>query len=148
MARKEDTYSQLLDCSCNMIRRSARKVTQLYESSLREAGIRPTQFTILAALANTGPILLTQLADTLLLDRTGLTRNLNVLERNGWIQLQIGEGDARQRVVSLTTGGYEQLDVAIPYWQKAQTSIESDMGKETITGLRKTLNEMTDTIID
>ncbi len=146
MARKENNYSLLLDCSCNMIRRSARKITQLYESSLREAGIKPTQFTILAALANTGPILLTQLADTLLLDRTGLTRNLNVLERNGWVQLKTGEKDARQRVVSLTTGGYEQLGVAIPYWQKAQTAIANEIGKETISGLRKTLNEMTDTI--
>ncbi len=54
MAHKDDNYSQLLDCSCNMIRGTARKITQYYESSLREAGIKPTQFTILAALANTG----------------------------------------------------------------------------------------------
>ena len=126
-----------------MMRKSARKITQFYENSLREAGIKPTQFSILAALANTGPIQLTQLADRLVLERTSLTRNLNVLERNTWIDIQPGEEDSRQRVVSLTRNGYKQLDHAIPYWQKAQKAIARDMGQDTITGLRRTLDEMT-----
>ncbi len=89
-----------------MMRKSARKITQFYENSLRDAGIKPTQFTILATLANTGPIQLTQLADRLLLERTGLTRNLNILERNAWIEIRPGEEDSRQRVVSLSRKGY------------------------------------------
>jgi DNA-binding MarR family transcriptional regulator len=84
------------------------------------------------------------LADTLLLERTSLTRNLNVLERNGWVELQTGEEDLRQRVVSLSKKGYEQLDQAIPYWKKAQKAIANEMGQDTITGLKKTLNEMTE----
>ncbi len=147
MDTKEDNYSQLLACSCNMIRRSARRITQFYENSLREAGIKPTQFTILAALANTGPVQLTQLADRLLLERTGLTRNLNVLERNGWVSIETGEEDSRQRVVSLTREGYEQLDKAIPYWQKAQVKIANDMGEDKITELRTTLDEISEAII-
>ena len=129
-----------------MMRKSARKITQFYENSLREAGIKPTQFSILAALANTGPIQLSQLADRLLLERTSLTRNLNVLERNTWIGIQPGEEDSRQRVVSLSSNGYKQLDHAIPYWQKAQKAIAKDMGQDTMTGLRSTLDEMTEII--
>ena len=129
-----------------MMRKSARKITQFYENNLREADIKPTQFSILAALANTGPIQLTQLADRLVLERTSLTRNLNVLKRNTWIDIQAGEEDSRQRVVSLTSNGYKQLDHAIPYWQKAQKAIAKDMGQETITGLRTTLDEMTEII--
>lgn len=146
MTNKDKKYKQLTECSCNMMRKSARKVTQFYENSLRDAGIKPTQFTILATLANTGPILLTQLADRLLLERTGLTRNLNILERNAWIKIQPGEEDSRQRVVSLSRKGYKQLDRAIPYWQKAQKVIAKDMGQDTIAGLRKTLDEMTEII--
>jgi DNA-binding MarR family transcriptional regulator len=148
MANKDKKYRQLTECSCNMIRKSARKITQFYESSLREAGVRPTQFSILAALANTGPIQLTQLADRLLLERTSLTRNLNVLERNGWVELQTGEEDLRQRVVSLSKKGYEQLDHAIPYWKQAQKAIANEMGQDTITGLKKTLKEMTEIIAE
>ncbi len=146
MTNKDKKYKQLTECSCNMIRKSARKITQFYENSLRDAGIKPTQFTILATLANTGPILLTHLADRLLLERTGLTRNLNILERNAWIEIQPGEEDSRQRVVSLSSKGYKQLDRAIPYWQKAQKVIAKDMGQGTIAGLRKTLDEMTEII--
>lgn len=129
-----------------MMRKSARKITQFYENNLREASIKPTQFSILATLANTGPIQLTQLADRLVLERTSLTRNLNVLERNTWIDIQPGEEDLRQRVVSLTRNGYKQLDCAIPYWQKAQKAIAKDMGQETITRLRTMLDEMTEII--
>ena len=143
MSYRDKKYKQLTECSCNMMRKSARKITQFYENSLRDAGIKPTQFTILATLANTGPIQLTQLADRLLLERTGLTRNLNILERNTWIDIQPGEEDSRQRVVSLSKKGYMQLDLAIPYWQKAQNAIAKDMGQATITELRSTLNEMT-----
>jgi DNA-binding MarR family transcriptional regulator len=146
MSQKDRKYKQLTDCSCNMVRKSARKITQFYENSLREAGIKPTQFTILATLANTGPLQLTQLADTLLLERTGLTRNLNILERNEWIEIHAGEEDSRQRVVSLSKKGYKQLDLAIPYWQKAQKAIAKDMGQNTITELRNNLNEMTEII--
>ncbi len=148
MANKDKKYTQLTECSCNTIRRSARKITQFYESSLREAGVKPTQFSILATLANTGPIQLTPLADRLLLERTSLTRNLNVLERYGWVQLQTGVEDSRQRIVSLSEKGYEQLDHAIPYWKKAQKAIANEMGQDTITGLRKTLNEMTQVITE
>lgn len=146
MSNKRRKYKQLSECSCNMMRKSARKITQFYENNLREAGIKPTQFSILATLANTGPIQLTQLADRLVLERTSLTRNLNVLERNTWIDIQPGEEDSRQRVVSLTRNGYKQLDCAIPYWQKAQKAIAKDMGQETIIGLRTTLDEMTEII--
>jgi len=146
MSNKRRKYKQLSECSCNMMRKSARKITQFYENNLREAGIKPTQFSILATLANTGPIQLTQLANRLILERTSLTRNLNVLERNTWIDIQPGEEDSRQRVVSLTRNGYKQLDCAIPYWQKAQKAIVKDMGQETIIGLRTTLDEMTEII--
>ncbi len=146
MSNKRRKYKQLSECSCNMMRKSARKITQFYENNLREAGIKPTQFSILATLANTGPIQLTQLADRLVLERTSLTRNLNVLERNTWIDIQPGEEDLRQRIVSLTRNGYKQLDCAIPYWQKAQKAIAKDMGQETITRLRTMLDEMTEII--
>jgi DNA-binding MarR family transcriptional regulator len=146
MSNNNRKYQQLTECSCNMMRKSARKITQFYENSLREAGIKPTQFAILASLANTGPIQLTQLADRLLLERTSLTRNLNILERNTWIDIQPGEEDSRQRVVSLSKSGYKQLDYAIPYWQKAQKAIAKDMGQDTITGLKRTLDEMTEII--
>ncbi len=146
MTCKDKTYRQLTICSCNLVRRSARKITQFYERNLREAGIKPTQFSILAALANTGPVPLTQLADRLLLERTSLTRNLNVLERHGWVKLKAGEEDLRQRVVSLSEKGYAKVDQAIPYWQKSQKAIADELGWEAMNGLKTILGELTENV--
>ena len=140
---KEKDYAQLLDCSCNMIRTSARRITQRYENCLRDAGIKPTQFTILAAIANTGPIQLTQLAEKLSLERTGLTRNVTVLERNGWVRVDVGSKDSRQRVISLSAQGFAQLDAAIPFWKKAQAEIADQVGGKDLNTLRATLRAMT-----
>lgn len=148
MANKHDKYEQLLDCSCNKIRSASRKITQLYEGHLREAAIKPTQFTILGTLANTGALLLTELADTLSLERTGLTRNLTVLERNGWVQVDTGPEDLRQRIVSLTPQGYRQLDLTIPYWKKAQLTVAQELGQDELMSLRNTLDALTQTLSD
>ncbi|PHR91694.1 MAG: transcriptional regulator [Robiginitomaculum sp.] len=144
MTKTNDRYELLADCSCNMLRKTARKITQFYEHALRDVGIKPTQFTILAALANKGPMQLTMLADKLLLERTGLTRNLNVLVRNGWVSIEAGETDLRQRVITLTDDGFEKLDAAYPYWHKAQISVERKMGQSKISELRSNLQELTD----
>lgn len=146
MAHEAKEYSRFLGCSCNMIRRSCRKITQFYENSLREAGIKPTQLTILATLAILGPTQLTLLADKLVLERTGLTRNLSVLERNGWVQIETGSEDSRQRVVSLTKKGYAQLDHASPYWEKAQSAVSKELGPETMSELKTSLNKITEAL--
>ncbi len=143
MAGTTNKYEGLADCSCYMIRRSARKITQFYEQKLRIAGIKPTQFTILATLANAGSITITDLADRLTLERTSLTRNLNVLERNGWVAIEAGEKDSRQRFVSLTKDGFSRLDLAIPHWQEAQAALNKEIGGNTMNALRDTLKNIT-----
>ncbi len=139
MSRRKEKYQRLADCSCDRIRRSARQVTQLYETMLREVGIKPSQFTILATLANSGTIALSPLADQLMLDRTGLTRNLAVLERNGWVRIQPGPHDQRQRVVALSNLGFDKLDQAIPHWRRAQQALSKKAGETTLVDLRENL---------
>ncbi len=135
-------YSHLLDCSCNLLRSSARLMTQAYETHLKPAAITPPQFTILAALANTGPLPLSDLAQALALERTGLSRNLQVLERKTWVQSGAGE-DSRQRLVSLTDRGRAQLHLAMPLWQSAQDEIADLLGAAQLDDLKSTLGALT-----
>lgn len=142
MPLTENKYAALLDCSCNSVRKSARKITQHYEDALREVGIRQPQFSILAALANTGPVPITHLASALMLERTGLTRNLTILERNGWVKTEIGADDFRQRVVSLSQKGFAKLDQAIPYWEKAQSAFQHQIGHEKVAAVERSLHKL------
>ena len=110
------------NCACRNLRRSARAVTQLYDETLRPSGLRITQFTLLVAVAMREPVLITQLAATLVLDRTTLARDLKPLTERGLVEITAGE-DRRTRLVRLTRQGREAIGRAYPLWQRAQAQI-------------------------
>lgn len=108
-------------CRCLAARRHARELTRLYERKLRPHGLRATQFSVLAALALKGPTPVTDLAKTLGLERTTLTRIAAVLQRRGWLAAaRIRAADARMRVLCLSAAGRRKLEGAFPAWKEAQ----------------------------
>lgn len=135
-------YQQLNDCTCDLMRRTARTITQYYDGFLNQAEIKSSQFAILGALANTGSITVSELAKTVSIERTGLTRNLAILERNGWVQIKMSANDSRQRIVSLSKNGYRQLDLAIPYWEQAHEIISNAIGATPYTGLLQSIKSI------
>ena len=76
------------DCNCFAVRSAARHVTQLYDQLLAPAGLRVTQFSILAKLKRRGPLTINALADDMVMDRTTLGRNIRPLERDGLISVE------------------------------------------------------------
>jgi DNA-binding MarR family transcriptional regulator len=106
-------------CVCTAARRRSRELTRAFEKAMRGAGVRGTQFTLLATLVQTGPLPTTRLADLLGLERTTLTRNLRPLIRDGFVRVDEGE-DRRVRKVAITPAGEEAARRAYPFWKKAQ----------------------------
>ena len=111
--------SACIDCHCLAARRTARAVTRDFEARLRPHGLRATQFSILAALSLKGPTPVTELAETLGLERTSLTRSAAVVERRGWIETA-QSSDAREHVLRITPEGRRTIEAAFPAWQEAQ----------------------------
>lgn len=128
-------------CACFNTRRAARAVTRFYDSVLAPAGVTATQFTLLGALSVTGAAAISRLADALALDRTTLTRNLALLERDGLIVSAPG-ADRRARIVSLTGAGEDAVARALPYWREAQRRIVGHFGDERWRGLGADLSEL------
>lgn len=120
--------SRARNCHCLAARREARELTRLYEEKLRPHDLRATQFSILAALSQTGPVRITDLADLLGLERTTLTRSAGIMERNGWVG-EAPSDDARERLLRLTEDGRRKLEVAFPAWEEAQDLVDRD-GRE------------------
>ena len=114
-------------CACANLRRAARLVTQVYDSALRPAGLRVTQFTMLAVLAKRGQMRQSDYTEVLGMDGTTLTRNLKPLLKNGWILID-RDTDQRVRLISLTKSGRTVLDKAIPRWQAAQKKFVGGLG--------------------
>ena len=121
------TIGQATRCACFSLRKAARAVTQRYDDALRPAGLRTTQFSLLALLRLAGPIPLTRLAEEAVMDRTTLTRNLEVLRRDGLVRVLPG-ADARVREVEITRAGVTRLEEAFPLWQRAQRSMARTLG--------------------
>src|SRR5919197_3967964 len=84
---REDLKSVATECACRRLRGAARTVTRLYDEALRPTGLRTTQFTLMVAAELHGEAQISQLADTLNLERTTLTRELKVLEDRGLISV-------------------------------------------------------------
>lgn len=127
-------------CLCLASRSAARRVTAVYDRHLRTHGLRSTQFSILSNLAVRGPTLITALAGFLGMDRTTLTRNLALLESNGWVDVRPEAGDARTRLVSVTRSGLALARKALPAWRAAQHEVAGAFGPAGVAALHKLAN--------
>ena len=121
-------------CACFKVRKAARAITKLYEEVLRPSGLRPTQFSLLMATRVMGPVTVLNLAQVTVMDRTTLTRNLQILEKRGVITIKPGE-DRREREINLTAVGMEVLTKAIPLWEEAQERVKKELGEERLQNL-------------
>jgi DNA-binding MarR family transcriptional regulator len=132
------------DCYGTALRKASRRVTALYDESLAPSGLRSTQFAILAEIVDreAGPPTLNQLADDLVLDRSGLGHSLRPLEREGLIRLEKSSRDRRSTLVTLTDEGRERYARAFTLWQKAQDRYASVVGEAQADQLRRLLLEI------
>ena len=121
-------------CACANLRKAARLVTQLYDESIRPSGLRGTQFGLLMAVKGLGPVTVTKLAKSTMMDRTTLGRNLKPLEKRRLIRIETGE-DHRMREITLTEKGLEALMKALPLWKKAQSHMVEGLGEERLNSL-------------
>jgi DNA-binding MarR family transcriptional regulator len=109
-------------CACFNIRKTARAVTNLYDTVLRPTRLRATHAILLMAIAGAGTPTISQLADGLVMDRTTVARELKPLEEQGLVRITPG-GDRRTRQVQLTDAGHAKRREVIPLWEQAQAKI-------------------------
>jgi DNA-binding MarR family transcriptional regulator len=110
-------------CACSAARRASRELTRAFDDALREAGVRVTQFNLLATLILAGPTAATRLSAHLGLERTTLTRNLRPLLRDGLVRFE-EHPDRRVRKIAITQKGEELARVAFPSWKRAQNAAQ------------------------
>ena len=116
-------------CACRKMRQASRKITRMYDEVLRPAGIKATQFNVLAIVALGDEATLTELAETLGMDRTTLSRNLRPLERDGLVEVS-AEGYRRARSANITNKGVAVMEKALPLWRSAQKSLKRRLGDD------------------
>ena len=127
-------------CTCGELRKAARAITLLYDNAFKSSGLLSTQFNVLDVICNSNSIRISDLAEKQGMDRTTLTRNLSVLERQGFIKISSGE-DHRTRIVTATKKGRTAVAKDIPLWIEVQRKVKQQMGEDVWLNLIQNLSQ-------
>jgi DNA-binding MarR family transcriptional regulator len=128
------------ECFVGATRKASRRLTQFYDDALEPSGLRSTQYSILSELTRfSAPPTLAELASALVSDRSAVGHNLRPLIRDGYLALEPGAEDRRERRIVLTLQGQLKYREAWALWQAAQDEFLAVYGKDHSEGLRAAL---------
>ncbi|MFP3756194.1 MarR family winged helix-turn-helix transcriptional regulator [Cupriavidus sp. SIMBA_020] len=122
-------------CHCLAVRRAARYASRIYDSHLSAVGISVSQFSILALIDEHPGIVIADLADLMVMERTTLVRALGPLRDEQWLT-SVAEGPKAALKFMLSAAGKAKLSEAEPCWRAAQAEFEAGVGPKQATALR------------
>ena len=132
-------------CTNLKLRRLARRVTQLYDIELADAGLKTTQYSLLSHVLRLGPVRPGDLAQAMTLDASTLTRNLKPLLAAGWVELAAGP-DGRTRSVTITATGRDKQAEGQRRWRVAQDGINQRLGLQRVVALHALIDACLETL--
>ena len=125
-------------CASFNFRRTSRMVTRMYDTAMQDSGVRSTQFAILVGIAKLQPVAMGTLAKVLILDKSTLTRSLQLLRKEGMIEIS-KRAAMRQRFLKLTHSGEKTLQRSLPLWRAVHARFVAAVGDDYWLKLRNEL---------
>lgn len=122
-------------CSCFYLRRAARLVTRQYADTMKAAGLKSSQFSILSMLTYFEELTISELAEKMGLERTSMSRTLHPMQKDGLITVS-DERDNRRRYITLTKVGKAKYAQALPLWNQAQRDFQQQLGAKDLKTLK------------
>lgn len=124
------------ECLAVRVRALNRAVTALYDEALRPHGLRVGQLNLLVAVARLGTARPGDLCRILQMDKSTLSRDVEVMRRNGW--LEVGDSaDARARPLRPSPEGRALLERVVPAWRRAQEQARKLIGDDGAEALKR-----------
>ena len=116
-------------CTCGELRKAARAITLLYDDAIQvEWTTIHTVWRTASRYTTLIPYEFQILQTSCGMDRTTLTRNLSILERDGFIKISQGK-DHRTRIVTATQKGRNAVAKVLPLWNEVQHKVKQQMGE-------------------
>jgi homoprotocatechuate degradation regulator HpaR len=122
--------------------RTREAVMRLFRPGLRKHRVTEQQWRILRALAHSGPLEVTELAEATFLLAPSLSRILPDLERRQLVSRRQANTDLRRYVVSLEPEGLRLIGAHAPYSEQMYAQIARRFGTERISHLLGLLEEL------
>lgn len=134
-----DTISKT--CIAVRLRLLNRVVTNYYDEALRPLNLKVSQLNILIVTARLGLVRPAQVCEILQLDTSTLSRNVDRMQANGWLEVVPNE-DARTQPFRLTALGKRLIEKAVPAWEEAQRQAKELLGDEGIALLDRAAKKL------
>jgi DNA-binding MarR family transcriptional regulator len=111
-------------------RLAARRITSFLNRRMQGSGLSLAQFSLMAQIAASRDDTLSELAQRIGLDQSTLSRNLQVLEGAGLVEIATTETDARRRAAWLTEKGVQSLVAGLADWKRAHGELAKRLDPE------------------
>jgi DNA-binding MarR family transcriptional regulator len=137
----DDSKPELLeriasDCIAVRVRLINRVVTGIYDEALRPLGFRVSQGNILVAVARMGEARPAEICRLLRLEKSTLSRDVEVMKAKGWLKSDPPSG-GRNQVIRVTPAGMALLGRSLPAWESAQSHARLAIGDPGVDSLKQ-----------
>jgi DNA-binding MarR family transcriptional regulator len=120
----------------------SRVISGVYDDALAGVGLKVSQFSLLNAIAKGEDPRPAELAKSLAMDESTLSRNVARMCARGWLRLEPGEEDRRSHQITVTERGMALLERGYPAWQKAQRQLMERLGPKGVSALRSVTRKL------
>jgi DNA-binding MarR family transcriptional regulator len=127
-------------CTSFKLRQFTRTVSRHYDAAVAGSGLKTTQYSLLSHIAVLGPVRPSDLAADMNLDLSTLSRNLQPLVAQGFVEIGPGP-DARTRLVALTEAGRIKRTETQRLWKQAQLTLNGTLGEARVARLHTLIDE-------
>lgn len=123
-----DTTPFMKVCVLTKSRRAARAVSRHFGRLLEAHGLTPSQASLMFMLSASRTKSVSALAEVMGIERSALTRNLQLLESAGYVKCEIG-GRGGAKAYRLSARGCEKVIELGPLWHEGQSTLRKKLGE-------------------
>ena len=122
------------ECLAGRSRVLSRALTAISDRALSPIGLKTSQFNLLVVVTlEDRPA---RICAGLQMEESTLSRNVERMQRKGWVQLSAGP-DRRSHSIKITAKGRRLLEKAYPIWLEVQREIGRRLGAEGTAALKR-----------
>src|SRR5262249_6060369 len=114
----------------------SRVISGVYDDALAGVGLKVSQFSLLNAIANGEDPRPAELAQSLAMDESTLSRNVARMCARGWLGLEPGDDVRGSLQITVPEGGWGWRERGYPPGQKAQRQVIEWLGPDGVTALK------------
>lgn len=129
-------------CMIARTRLISRVITNIFDEELRPLGLQSSQHTLLGSIMRMGSATRAEIGRANHLDRSTLTRNLQVMMDAGWIEEVADQAHGRQRPLRLSRAGENLLFSSTAAWRAGQARAAKVLGEAGMSAIKQVADDI------